>query len=86
MTIRLNFNTTNRKKLLGIVKWLKEIGLIESFDLDAKKEKSEREPEEDTETFIARMIKEGEEEVANGEVYSQAEVEQKVKEWQASRM
>ena len=82
MTIRLNFNITNHKKLLGIVKWLKEIGLIESFQLEPKKEE---EIDSETDKFIAEMIEKGEENFAKGNVYTQAEVEQKMQVWMESK-
>ncbi len=82
MTIKINFNITNHKKLLGIVKWLKEIGLIESFQLEPKEE---QQPVKETDRFIAEMIKKGEENFTKGNVYTQAEVEQKMKVWMDSK-
>lgn len=82
MTIKLNFNITNHKKLLGIVKWLKEIGLIESFQLEPKEE---HQSDNETDKFITEMIKKGEENFAKGNVYTQAEVEQKMQKWMESK-
>ena len=81
MTLKIDFDNANRKKILQHLNWLVEIGLIKSF----KEETKENTPNKTTEEFINEMVSKGEAEIANEKVYAQTEVEQKIKEWQANK-
>ncbi len=77
MTIKLNFDKTDLRKLLNHIKWLKEVGLISSYDINNP-------DSEDKETikFIQNLIEEAEKDIAEGRVYTTEEAKQILANWQ----
>ena len=76
MTLQLNFQEKNQEKVLELVNWLRNIGLVDSFDFSNAN--NELEPSEEV---IARL-KKGKTEILEGKFYTHEAVKTKIEQWQ----
>ncbi len=83
MTLHLKFDETNQKKLLSLLKWLREIELIESFDLPDSKEIDTLDFELSHKEFETMLN--ASEEVKNGKYVTHEEVIKTFEAWQKTK-
>ncbi len=77
MTVQLNFDKTNQQRLLPLLEWLREIGLVKSYQVaDAAV---------DGEVFLNKMLENAEKDIAEGNLMTSEEVTQSLENWLRER-
>lgn len=68
MTVQLNFDKINQQRLMPLLEWLREIGLVKSYQVaDAAV---------DGEVFLNKMLENAEKDIAEGNLMTSEEVTQ----------
>lgn len=81
MRLVLNFSeNTTEQQLNRLDEWLKEMGLIESFEIVPPAQK-----EPDTDVFVEEMLVEAEADFAAGRIYSSDEAKKELEKWLKER-
>ncbi|MBI5915402.1 MAG: UPF0175 family protein [Bacteroidetes bacterium] len=73
MTVQLNFDKTNQQRLLPLLEWLREIGLVKSYQV--------ADTAVDGEVFLNRMLENAEKDIAEGNLMKSEEVLKGLKNW-----
>lgn len=81
MTIHLEISKKNKKKIFQLLTWLKETGMIKSFETNDIDSENDTLTNEKAEDYLMTVIKESEKDIENGNIYTQKEAQQKVEEW-----
>jgi len=69
MTVQLNFDKINQQRLLPLLEWLREIGLVKSYQVADS-------AAVDGEVFLNRMLENAEKDIAEGNLMTSEEVTQ----------
>jgi hypothetical protein len=78
MTVQLNFDKINQQRLLSLLEWLREIGLVKSYQIADS-------AAVDGEVFLNRMLEHAEKDIAEGNLMSSGEVTQNLENWLKER-
>ncbi|TAK35837.1 MAG: hypothetical protein EPO28_14100 [Saprospiraceae bacterium] len=78
MTVQLNFDKANQRRLLPLLEWLREIGLVKSFQVATDATAS---PAVDGEVFLYQMPENAEKDLAQGNLMTSEEVLKGLKNW-----
>jgi len=85
MTIHLEISKKNKKKILRLLSWLEETGLIKSFKTNDVELDGELMSDTEAEDFLMGVINESEEDVKKGNTHTNEEAQQKIKKWLKSQ-
>jgi hypothetical protein len=77
MTVQLNFDKINHQRLLPLLEWLREIGLVKSYQV--------ADTTVDGEVFLNRMLENAEKDIAEGNLMTSEEVTQNLENWLKER-
>ena len=78
MIFQLHSDNSNFKKLIAHLKWLQDLGVINSFEL---KESDQQYLNQDSKDILNNMLKEGEADYKNGNTFSPEEVKSMIDTW-----
>ena len=82
MTVQLNFDKANQQRLLPLLEWLREIGLVKSFQVAAEVANP---PAVDGEVFLNKMLENAQKDIAEGNLMTPEEVTQNIENWLKER-
>ena len=85
MTIHLEISKKNKKKILRLLTWLEETGLIKSYKTSDTELEGELMTDTEAEDYLMGVINESEEDIKNGKTYTNEEAQQKIKKWLKSQ-
>jgi hypothetical protein len=78
MTVQLNFDKVNQQRLMPLLEWLREIGLVKSYQVaDAAAPNGE--------VFLNQMLENAEKDIAEGHLMTSEEVTQNLENWLKER-
>jgi hypothetical protein len=82
MTVQLNFDKANQQRLLPLFEWLREIGLVKSFQVATDATAS---PAVDGEVFLNQILENAEKDLAEGNLMTSEEVTKNLENWLRER-
>jgi hypothetical protein len=78
MTVQLNFDKINQQRLMPLLDWLREIGLVKSYQVADS-------AAIDGEVFLNQMLENAEKDIVEGNLMSSEEVTQNLENWLKER-